>query len=86
MNSTKPEIEVNIIKRGQPDVICPWCDITGKTKNHQTQSNTEQASGNYQFIQEMEEHIKQHHRDAISQVQNVENSIEQVTQVLQNDK
>lgn len=52
----------------------PLGDITRKTKNNQTEWNIEQASGNYQFTQGMEKHIKHHHRDAISQIQHVENS------------
>lgn len=57
-----------------------------KTKNNQTEWNIKQTSGNYQFTQGMEKHIKHHHRDAISQIQNVENSTGQVTQFLKKKK
>lgn len=68
---------LNIIKReDNRRYTCLWCDITRKTKNNQTELNTEQASGNYQFTQGMEKHIKENDRDAISQIQNMENSMD----------
>lgn len=56
-----PMTDLNIIKtENNQTLLCPWGDITRKTKNDQTEMNTEQASGNFQFTQGMEEHIKQH--------------------------